>query len=417
MPNKLKIGIIGLGNRGTGLLEGVMLPMTEDKFDILAVCDLYEDRVVKAADSIEKTTNKRPIYTTDYKDILKMPEIDAVVISAAWEAHIDITIDAMEAGKFVALEVGGAYTMHECWRLIDTYEKTHTEVMLLENCCFGKRELMALNMVRQGLFGKVSHCAGGYLHDLRSEIITGKESRHYRLRNYINRNCENYPTHEIGPIAKLLNINNGNRFTSLVSVSSCSHGLHEYAVETKGADHPLSNINFNQGDVITTVIKCANGETVTITLDTTLSRSYSRGFTVRGTKGSYFEDSDMIFLDSEHKEYEFNAKPLWGNAEKYEEKYNHPIWKDFIPKGGHDGMDWLTFEAFYDAAINHKHPPIDVYDTATYMCITTLSEQSIATGSMPVAIPDFTHGKWYNRTDIEDGPYCLDIIDINKELY
>ncbi len=403
----VKVGIIGLGNRGSFLIRDTILPMA-DKARIIAVCDVYADRVKAAADQVEQASGERPFETEDYREILKMDTVDAVVIATSWETHVDIAVDAMKAGKYVGMEVGGACSVEDCWRLVDTYEETKTECMFLENCCYGKRELMVLNMVRQGVMGEIVHCAGGYLHDLREEIAFGEENRHYRLNHYLNRNGENYPTHELGPIAKLLDINNGNRMLSLTSTASAAKGMHEYVVQQKGEDHPLSRANFRQGDVVTTVITCENGQTIVLTLDTTLARYYSRGFTVRGTKGSYWEDTDSVYLEAEHKEVEWSGQPLWGNAESYEENYLHPLWKEFDPKGGHGGMDWVVFSAFFDAVQRGAHPPIDVYDAAAYMCITALSEQSIEQGSAPMAIPDFTRGRWQHRIVPSDGVYVLD---------
>lgn len=421
MEKKLRLAVVGLGGRGNGLLRLSVLPLCEEyNVEIPVICDLYEDRINENADLIEKELGKRPEGTTDYKEILARDDVDAVMISTAWECHVDIAVAAMKAGKYVGLEVGGAYTVEDCWKLVDTFEETGTPCMLLENCCYGKRELMALNMVREGAFGEIVHCSGGYCHDLRQEIADGKENRHYRLRNYIHRNCENYPTHEIGPIAKLLDINNGNRFVSLSSFASRAKGLHEYILDRKGADSPLANVEFEQGDVVTTILRCAHGQTVTITLDTTLPRTYSRGFTVRGTKGAYFEDNDSIFIDHEHNKYEFEGKKIWDNAKEYEEKYQHKLWRDFVPKGGHDGMDWMVISAFLEAASRGLRAPIDVYDAAVYMAITALSEQSIACGGAPVAIPDFTRGKWHYRKDIESSEqtdYSLDRTDIYKDIY
>ena len=411
MKKEVRLGILGLGFRGYMLLTEAVFDHFDKGLKVVAVCDLYEDRTKRGADAVEERFGYRPFETQDPHELIGLDEVDAVLIATDWEAHVDMAVAAMEAGKFVGLEVGGAYSVEDCWRLVDTYEKTKTPCMLLENCCFGKRETMLLNMVRQGVLGDIVHCMGGYCHDLRDEVANGEENRHYRLRNYINRNCENYPTHEIGPIAKLLDINNGNRFVSLVSVSSCAKGMHEYVVATKGEDNPLAKVDFKQGDVVTTILKCENGETVTIFLDTTLPRTYSRQFTVRGTKGAYFEDNDSIFIDGEQSHED--GKNLWGNAEKYEEKYIHPIWKDYTPVGGHDGMDFLTFSAFLDCALNDRKPPIDIYDAATYMCITPLSDISIKTGSV-VSFPDFTRGKWADRNDAEDWEYNLDKIRKNS---
>lgn len=400
--NRIHLGFIGLGARGTALLEESILKMED--VDIISVCDAYEDRAKSAAEMIARVKGRIPVWEVDYKKVVDNPEVDTVVIATAWEMHVEIACYAMYAKKAVGMEVGGAFDLDDCWRLVNTYEETKTPFMFLENVCFGRRELMALHMVRQGLFGEVVHCAGGYQHDLRDEISEGDENRHYRLRNYINRNAENYPTHEIGPIAKVLKINCGNRFLTLSSTASKAAGLHEYIREHKADNEKLMNTTFQQGDIVTTVIKCAKGETVTITLDTTLPRYYSRGFTVRGTKGMYEEVTDSVYMDTEdNKNFHFTWRAeKGGNAEEYAKEYEHPMWKwyqELGPQGGHDGLDWLEFRVFFDCLLKGEPMPIDVYDAATWMVITALSEQSIALGSMPVMFPDFTRGKWIQRKD------------------
>ena len=312
---KINVGIIGLGGRGSMLLTGEILQMED--VEVLAVCDEYEDRAADMAAKVKEKKGNEPLCTTDYREVLAIDEIEAVVISTAWEAHVEVAIAAMRAGKYAGMEVGGAYSVDDCWRLVHTSEETGVPCMLLENCCYGQREMMCLNMVKMGVMGEVVHCEGGYHHPLCGEITGGNERRHYRLRNYWLRNCENYPTHELGPIAKLLNINRGNRMLTLTSTASKSVGLHEYAVAKRGADDPISKIRFAQGDVITTVIRCAGGETITLTLDTSLPRYYSRGLTVHGTAGFYEEMTDSVYLEKDSESYEggeFNWKPEWNNA-------------------------------------------------------------------------------------------------------
>ena len=420
MKDRIKLGVIGLGQRGECMLRNPIIPMRQDGIDVVAVCDLIEDRVDRAVKLLLDSGAEKPFAATDYRKVLALEELDAVYIAVSWEAHIEISVAAMKAGKYVGIEVGGAYSLDDCYKLIHTYEETGTEIMFMENCCYGKRELMVLNMVRQGVFGDVMHCNGAYCHDLRQEVITGLENRHYRLRNYIYRNCENYPTHEIGPISKILDINNGNRFLSLSSFASASKGLHSYAVKTKGKDHPLSKIDFAQGDVVTTVLTCAGGQTVCITLETSIPRAYSRRFEVHGTKGIYMEDNDSIFLDDNEEYYKnlWKWKPMWGNAGQYENEYLHPLWKSGeAADDAHGGIDHLVFAAFLEAVRTGSRPPIDAYDAATYMCITALSEESIAKGGTPVAFPDFTAGKWMQRTDIADNKFTLDKINNGKDIY
>ena len=405
--HSIKAGVVGLGGRGIGLLK--QLVKMKD-VDILAVCDLYDDRVQQGVDIVKKAKGNVPFSTNSYNDVINFDGINVLFIFCSWEDHIKVAIEAMEKGLVVGLEVGGAYCVEDCWALVDTYEKTGTPIMMLENCCYGKYELMVLNMVRQGLFGDVVHCSGGYQHDLRKEIAYGKENRHYRLNNYINRNCENYPTHELGPISKVLNINRGNRMLSLTSTSSSALGLKQYIKDGKASNPELKDVEFKQGDIVTTVIKCENGETITLTLDTTLPRSYSRGFTVRGTKAMYQEDNNMLFEDGRFVLYEFYGRPLWNNGRKYARKYAHPIWKWYKKKGvrgGHGGMDYLVLRAFIEAVKNGTHMPIDVYDTASWMVITPLSELSIQQGSAPQQIPDFTRGKYLNRLDKAEGLFNI----------
>ena len=398
MSKELCIGVIGLGRRSVGLLEGCILPRKDVR--VAVVCDVYEDRRKQAAKLVQDAGQPEPKAVGDYREILAMPEVQAVVIMSSWESHVEIACAAMRAGKYAAIEVGGAYSLDQCWQLIHTYEETKTECMFLENCCYGREELLLLNMVRQQVFGELVHCQGGYLHDLRKQVAHGVEDRHYRFRNYMSRNCENYPTHELGPIANILDINRGNRMLSLVSVASKAAGLKEYLRREKGADYRESDYPFAQGDIVNTIIKCARGETISLTLDTTLPRHYSRGLQVHGTKGLYMEENRSIFLDEKDNEFDFEWHKKWNNAEEYFDKYEHPLWRKYMAegvRGGHDGMDWLVLSAFFEAAKAGTPVPIDVYDAAAWMSITCLSEDSIARGGAPVSIPDFTNGKWLER--------------------
>jgi Predicted dehydrogenases and related proteins len=406
MKNQLKLGIIGLGCRGYGLLYTVV---RMENIVVSAVCDIYEDRRERGVKEVESVAGYTPFSTANYKDILALGEIDAVIVATSWADHINVAIDAMKAGKYVGTEVGGAYSIGECWQLVRTHEETGVPCMMLENCCYGRKELMVLNMVKKGLFGEVVHCQGGYHHDLRNQVTNGREDRHYRLVNYMHRNCDNYPTHELGPIAKILNINRGNCMLALTSMASKARGLHEYILKEKGEQYDLANYQFAQGDVVTTIIKCAHGETIVLTLDTTLPRTYSRGFQVHGTKALYMEDNNSLFIDGVHNEYVSSWKEHWDNVEKMWEQYDHPLWKGYIPEeDAHGGMDYLELCAFFDSVRRQIQTPIDVYDMAAWMSITALSEQSIAMGGHPVVIPDFTNGRWINREPAPEGPYCLD---------
>lgn len=403
---KFRVGQIGLGGRGMGHLSGIFCE--RDDVVVTYVCDVYEDRCAAAVKMVEEKNGNTPKSTTNYKEVCESPDVDVVIVTSAWENHIPACVYAMECGKQVATEVGGAYSIDDCWKLVNTYEKTGIHCMMLENCCYDRNEMMVMKMVREGLFGKIVHCEGGYQHDLRGEVSHGAENRHYRLRNYQNRCCENYPTHELGPIAKILDINRGNRMLKLVSMASGAWGLNAFAEAHDDVDPALRSYPFKQGDVVKTLIQCAHGETICLTLDTTLPRYYSRNFTIRGTKGFFGETENMVYIDGKCVEF---GHDNFNNVGEYRKEWEHPVWKHFEEegvKGGHGGMDWLVFDAYFSALRDGMVPPIDTYDTAAWMAITPLSEISIANGSMPVDIPDFTRGMWTHRTDKNTGFYALD---------
>jgi len=397
----VKVGIIGLGCRGRSLLNTTLVC---EQAKIVAVCDSYKDRVELAVNAVKEKQNYEPKVYADYKQLLQDSEIDAVIIASSWDEHIHMAIESLEAGKITAMEVGGAYDVEECWELVRTYERTKTPFMMLENCCFNKFELLTTSLHRAGKLGEVVHCHGAYRHDLRPEVLGGYVNRHYRLDNYKKRNAENYPTHEVGPIAKLLDINRGNRMMTLASFASKAVGLEEYAKSEKNPDKSLIGTKFKQGDIVSTVITCANGETITLTLNTTLPVYYSREFEVYGTKGMCRQEANMVLIEEETNLEEFwdpekFVEKNLNNANNYEE-YLPEIWKTITEEEkdlGHGGMDYFTLKTFFSAVVNGEEMPIDVYDAATWACITALSEQSIAMGGAVQPVPDFTRGKWIKR--------------------
>ncbi|MBR4099653.1 MAG: Gfo/Idh/MocA family oxidoreductase [Clostridia bacterium] len=390
--------VVGLGKRGFDLLKCVLLKNKD--LNIVAVCDVYEDRIEKALEQVKEAGQNAKGFT-DYKEALKTENLNAVYVFTDWASHTDIAIHAMKKGIAVASEVGCEYSLENCYELVRVQEETSTPYMLVENCCWGESELLITSMARKNLFGTIVHCSGSYSHDLRNEVAYGHETRHYRFDNYQRRCCDNYPTHDLGPIAKLLDINRGNRILTVSSFASKAAGLEEYIKDREDATEEMKNTTFNQGDIITTVLTCQNGETILLRLDTTLPRSYGRDFTVRGTKGMYTQDPNLIFFDGDEENIDTVQflKDNIDNAAKYKE-HLPDFWKNVTPEAreaGHDGMDWFAYKAFSDALIKGDEMTIDVYDAATWMAVSVLSEISISQGGAPQAMPDFTKGKWIKR--------------------
>ncbi|MBQ7637758.1 MAG: Gfo/Idh/MocA family oxidoreductase [Clostridia bacterium] len=407
----VRIGAVGLGGRGQGML-GLLL--TIPGVECPAVCDKVPERAAHGIDIVKNSETYSGYEVrsyTNYKELIKNEELDAVLICTTWITHIEIAVAAMKAGLHAAMEVGGAASVEECWQMVRTSEETGKFCMLLENCCYDRKEMALYKMVKDGLFGEIVHCEGGYRHDLRDEISLGRENIHGRLYNFQNRNGELYPTHQLGPIFKILNINRKNRMLTISSLSSKAVGLNEWNRINKGEEYDLTSYPFTQGDICTSMIKCAHGETITLTHDCCLPRPYSRDYVIQGTKG--------IFKEATERELRFAVEGVTKSTHEYEdfgkrmEEFEHPLWKEYRSEGvkaGHGGMDWLVLCAFADAVKEDAEPPIDVYDTAALMVITCLSEQSASLGGTPVPIPDFTNGKWIDRDPFRRSKYCVNAV-------
>lgn len=419
MKEKVKIGFIGLGQRGSGfgMLDGSigLLGNVLKNFDDVSVpiiCDRFQERLEFASKKIVECGQPAPKMVTDYKEVINS-DIDAIIICTGWDMHVKVAIEGMRAGIPVAMEVGGTHNVEDCWKLIDCYEETKTPIFFMENSCYDKNEMLATSLVRNGVLGEVSYCQSSYCHDLREEITGGIYTHHYRLQEYINYNCENYPTHDLGPIAKLLHINTGNRFTKLVSMSSKAQGLKEYVKKTPKYSEVLKDVEFKQGDVTTTLIQCENGETIFLKLDTCLPRLCESGLTVSGTKGFFCQTTQSVIVDGDEFDHERDSyKNAFFSAEKYHE-YLPKEWREITAeqlKTGHGGVDYIMLKNFFDCIKQEIDFPIDIYDAVSWMVVTALSEESIKRGSVPIDFPDFTRGKYKDRKTVD----VLEIPKIKK---
>jgi predicted dehydrogenase len=410
---KLKVALIGVGLRGTNHLDNVLL---RDDVLVTAICDTDPRRNTIALDKIKKAGQPKPAVfgdnDYDYRNLLALKEVDAVIISTPWLWHTRMAKDAMLAGKYTGLEVSAANTLEECWDLVNTHEETGTHLMILENVNYRRDVLAVLNMVKQNVFGELVHFRCGYQHDLRFVKLNDGKTAYgkgvefgekgisesaWRTQHSLLRNADVYPTHGAGPIAAMCDINRGNRFLSLTANASKGIGLNDYIVKHGGADHPNAKLKFKQGDVITSTIETANGETIIVTHDCNLPRPYSLGFRVQGSNGLWEVDGNRIYIEGK------SAPHKWDVADEWLKKYDHPLWQKYGEHAlgaGHGGMDFFVINAFIESAKLNIAPPMDAYDAAAWSAITPLSELSIENNGEPQDFPDFTRGNW-----IKNKPY------------
>ncbi|MCH5597695.1 Gfo/Idh/MocA family protein [Niabella ginsengisoli] len=412
---QLKVALIGIGARG---IEHLKLLLHRKDVEVVAICDIDPRTITSAKKLFTDSDKKQPQYYSEgsdaWKKLLEKKDIQAIIIATPWELHKPMIIGSLEAGiKYVGTEVILGINLQDHWDVVKAAEKHKAHVMMLENVCYRRDVMAVLNMVRKGLFGEIIHLQGGYQHDLRgvkfndgkSAYGKGAEFGHedgysesrWRTDHSVHRNGDLYPTHGIGPVAHYININRGNRFISLNSFSSKARGLHNYIVKTGGENHKNAKVGFKLGDVVTTQIACANGETVLLQHDTNLPRPYSIGFRVQGTEGIWMDVNKGIYVEGKSKPHQ------WDDAKKWLDEYDHPLWKKYgedAAGAGHGGMDWFVINSFIESAKRNLPTQMDVYDAAAWSAITPLSEQSIMLGNETVEFPDFTGGEWMYRKPV-----------------
>ncbi len=392
----VRIGFVGVGLQGGSHVKNFL---GIDRVEIKAVCDVDEARAGEVAEWVVADGRPKPdLYTrgdTDYKRLCERDDIDLIFNSTPWRWHVPVCVEAMETGKHTAVEVPAAYTIDGCWELVETAERTLRHCVMMENCNYGRGELLVLRMVRAGLLGELLHAEGAYIHDLRAIKFSDANEGLWRLDHSVTRNGNLYPTHGLGPVANCLDINRGDCFTRLVSMSSPARGLELWAEKHLDPDDPRAGRSYALGDMNSSLIQTALGRTILVQHDTASPRPYSRLNLVQGTKGTFAGFPDRIYVEGDAEGHS------WQEVDSYRETYDHPLWRELEEKAagaGHGGMDYLEDYRLVERLLNGQPMDMDVYDAAALSVVTELSEISVAQGSAPVDFPDFTRGLWQERS-------------------
>jgi predicted dehydrogenase len=399
LPSKnkktVKIGVVGTGNRGTGLLRELL---AIDGVEIPAVCDIDQGRLDNAVKVCEDAGRKKPeAYTGDeyaFQKLMEREDLDAVIIATYWEWHAPMAVYAMKQGKYPGVEVPAALSLQECWDLVNTSEETGIPCMMLENWSFRKDNLAVLNMIRQGLLGNIVHCHSAHSHDCIDHWFFDAEDGHQRwgAKYLLQYNRDQYPTHGLGPVLSWMDINCGDRITQIFSSATASTSINAYFKRRFGEDHPNANLEYKQGDIVTSTLKTQNGKTIIVNYDMQLPRPYDNRWMIQGTLGIYNEQREAVHLVDRSPEYH-----QWEPFRPYEDEFMHKWWQKRGKKqGGHGGVDSLELELFVKAVRDQTNTPLDVYDSVTMSAVVPLSGHAIEQ-NQPVEFPDFTRGKWQNR--------------------
>jgi predicted dehydrogenase len=389
----VKVGFVGVGGMGSAHVRNYL---AIEGVAIKAVCDIRPAHAERSRNWVVEAGQPEPtLYTNGPRDFERMcatEDLDLVMTATPWEWHVPVCLAAMRNGKHVATEVPAAMSLDDCWALVEAAEKYQKHCQMMENCCYDRIELMTLNLVRKGILGEVLHAEAGYLHDLRGVKFSSQGEGLWRRAWSQKLNGNLYPTHGLGPVAQCMNINRGDAFDYLVSMSSPTRGLHDYAVAQFGPDSPQAREKFVLGDVNTSLIKTKLGKTIILIHDTNLPRPYSRINYVQGTRGLARKWPDRIYVEGRSPKND-----QWDDFETFAAEFEHPLWKAIAARGegrGHGGMDYIEDYRLIQSLRRGEPLDQDVYDAAAWSAIVGASVRSVAAKGRPVEIPDFTRGLW-----------------------
>lgn len=391
----VRIGWTGVGGRGTGLLKEMLaVPGCQ----IVAIFDPVPDNAEAAADIVAAAGQPRPSVEAEHASLCQC-DVDLVYIASRWDDHVPHAVAAMEAGKHCAVEVPAATTLEQCWELVDVSERTRRHCVQLENCCYGESEMMALQMVKAGLFGSINHGEASYIHDLRGELLRDAGEGLWRREPHKTRNGNFYPTHGLGPVARYMDLNRSDVMSRLVSMSSPSASMQLYRDErAEGGDASMiakRSETYVAGDINTSLIQTAAGRTIMLQHDVVSPRPYTRHNLISGSKGTFADFPARIFVDAGATG---SMSHDWQDIESYKAEYSHPLWREYgqqaIELGGHGGMDYILNLRLIQCFQQGVEPDINVYDAAAWSAPGPLSEISVAHDGLSLPFPDFTRGGW-----------------------
>jgi len=395
---KVRVAVIGLGNRGSGLIDMLQWLVTQGHAEITAVCDINPAKVERAVEQVA-AFQAAPAAVSDWEEAVRVEVADLALICTPWEWHTPMALQAMRNGLHAASEVPIAYTLDDALDLVQTAEATQRHCIMLENCCYNGEELGLLKMIEEGVFGTLTHAECAYLHDLRALMLdpTYYEDR-WRLKHHLQRDGNLYTTHGLGPVCMYFDILRGDTLTHLVSMSSREAALSEALAASAEPGLQAMASAVKCGDVNTTLIGTASGKSIMLQFDTHVGRPYNRLNKVIGSKAVHYGYPSRLYVDH---------GPTWdwhgwldeGASSEMRDRYAHPLWTRLQAlaaehEQGHGGMDFVMMYRLIRCLNEGVALDLNVYDGVLWSAVGALSEQSVAAGSARVEVPDYTAGRW-----------------------
>ena len=358
----LRVGIVGRRGASTG--AGLRAAGAE----VAAVCEVDPAALRQMGDQLGVPPARR---FTRYEDLLAS-EVDAVAIGTPMHLHAPQCIAALDAGRHTLSEVTAAVSLSQCGELLAAVRRgarAGLVYMMAENYCYRRQNVLVRALATQGAFGAVYYAEGEYLHDVKALHHHPDGSPTWRATWQVGRNGCTYGTHSLGPVMQWLG---REPITSVTCLGSGVHTDPEHAME----------------DSVLMLCKLASGRLVRVRLDMMSNRPHAMtNYTLQGTEGCYEsarapDERDRIWL-RRFGELRWRDLGELGSA--------LPAWyRDAAAeagRSGHGGGDFFTAWDFVRACRGEIEAPIPIEDALAWTVAGLCSQESIARGGMPVAVP------------------------------
>lgn len=367
---KINIAIIGLGFGA----EFIPIYQKHPLANMYAICQRNEDKLKEIGDAfgIEKRYS-------DYDELLKDPNIDAVHINTPIQAHAEQSLKALRAGKHVACTVPMATTVEECRQIVEASEKSGLTYMMMETVIYSREFLFVKDMYEKGEMGKLQFLRASHQQEMAGwpGYWEGLPPMHYA-------------THCVGPVLALSK--------AQAEYVSCfgSGRIEENLIGKYGSPFAIEtcHIKLKDSDL---------AAEVTRSLFNT-ARQYRESFDAYGSKKSFewtlIEHEDSVIHTGEVPEKvkipDFahllpEEIASFTTAGVYDSDDNQHL--SFIQGAGHGGSHPHLVHEFLSALNEGRAPYPDARQSANITCVGILAHESAMKGGEIIPLPDFTFKK------------------------
>lgn len=372
MENKINIAIVGLGFGA----EFIPIYQRHPYATMYAICQRSSDKLNQVGDEFK--IEKR---YTDYDQLLKDPDVDAVHINTPIPDHAIQSIKALKAGKHVACTVPMATTVEECKQIVELVEETGLTYMMMETVVYAREFLFMKELYENGELGKIQFLKASHQQDMDGwpNYWPGLPPMHYA-------------THCVGPVLALTK--GEAEYVSCFGSGTIREELQAnynspFAVES-------THIKFRNSDLSAHVYRSL--------FDT--ARQYRESFEVYGSKKSVewplIEGQPLVVHTAKRPEPQipeevhspdyahllpeaiqrFTTKGVYDTDE-----HQH---LSFVQGAGHGGSHPHLVHEFVSALAQPREPFPNARQSANITCVGILAHESAMQGGKQMKMPEFT---------------------------